>query len=87
MVDGKPREEIVHDEVSGRTRRKAIFSDNLEEEIGDEDDEDNEEELNDEDCEEEFEEIKLRSINPKVICHQIYSKIKILIKFDNGLGS
>ncbi|XP_045029896.1 ribosome biogenesis protein BMS1 homolog [Daphnia magna] len=63
---GKPREEIVHDEVSGRTRRKAVFNDNLEEELGDDDDEEDEEErLDDEDCEEEFEEIKLRSINPK----------------------
>lgn len=66
MADGKPREEIVHDEVSGRTRRRAVFNDNLDDEIGDDDDdeEDEEDQLDDE---EDFEEIKLHPINSKVI--------------------
>ena len=67
---GKPREEIVHDEASGRTRRRAVFNDNLEDEIGDDDDdeEDEEDRIDEEgeDEEEEYEEIKLRPINPKV---------------------
>lgn len=70
--DGKPREEIVHDQASGRTRRRAVFNDNLENEIGDDDDEEEDEEDQmdeegeDEEEEEEYEEIKLRSLNPKV---------------------
>jgi ribosome biogenesis protein BMS1 len=64
VADGKPREEIVHDEVSGRTRRRAVFNDNLDNEIGDDDDdeEDEEDQLED-DGEEDEEEIKLRPIN------------------------
>lgn len=67
MADGKPREEIVHDEVSGRTRRRAVFNDNLDNEIGDDDDdeEDEEDQLED-DGEEDEEEIKLRPINSEV---------------------
>ncbi len=69
MADGKPREEIVHDEVSGRTRRRAVFNDNLDDEIGDDDDEEEDEEdpLDDEGGEEDFDEIKLHPINSKVI--------------------
>ena len=70
----KPREEIVHDQVSGRMRRKAVFNDNLENEIGDEDDdeedEDNEE-LDDE--ENEYSGIRLRSVSDKVSCQLLYS--------------
>lgn len=75
--------------MSGRTRRKAVFNDNLEEELGDDDDEEDEEErLDDEDCEEEFEEIKLRSINPKVIDVQNSSEIESLLKnLHNIVGS
>lgn len=66
---GKPREEIVHDQVSGRTRRRAVFNDNLEEELGDDDDDDEEEEdaMDEGDNEPDFEEIKLRPINPQVL--------------------
>ena len=69
MTDGKPREEIVHDEVSGRTRRRAVFNDNLDDEIGDDDDdeEDEADQLDDEDGEEDFEEIKLHPINSKAM--------------------
>lgn len=54
--------------MSGRTRRRAVFNDNLEEELGDDDDDDEDEDGDciDEDNEEDFEEIKLRSINPQV---------------------
>ena len=55
-------------------RRKAVFNDNLENEIGDEDDdeedEDNEE-LDDE--ENEYSGIRLRSVSDKVSCQLLYS--------------
>ena len=56
-----PREEIVHDQ--GRVRRRAIFDDNLEDEIGDDDDEDDD---GGEDDDGDFDEIKLRSSDNKV---------------------
>lgn len=58
----QPREELVQDQ--GRVRRRAIFDDNLEDEIGDEDDDDEDDDRMDDG--DEFEEIKLRSAVNKV---------------------
>lgn len=82
---GKPREEVMFDEASGRTRRKAVFNDNLEDELGDDDDdeddeddvgEDDDKDLDDEkdedeedEEEEDYEDIKLKPTNSKVNDH------------------
>ncbi len=58
----QPREGLVQDQ--GRVRRRAIFDDNLEDEIGDEDDDDEDDDRMDDG--DEFEEIKLRSTVNKV---------------------
>ena len=71
MVEGQPREELVHDEISGRMRRKAVFNDKLEDEIGDGDDDEEDDQANDDeeiedDEEEEYSGIRFRSVSDKV---------------------
>ena len=39
-VTSQPREEKVFDETSGRVRRRAVFNDNLDDEVGDSEDDD-----------------------------------------------
>ena len=79
MVEGQPREELVHDEVSGRMRRKAVFNDKLEDEIGDGDDDDEDEEIQEEEIEdndEEYSGIRFPSISDKVFISHIKNKVQ-----------
>lgn len=61
----------------GRVRRRAVFDDNLEDEIGDDDDEedDDDNEENPTDDEDEFGEIKLRSVDNKVLIISEFKKL------------
>ena len=58
-VVGQPKEEKVFDEATGRVRRRAVFNDNLDDEIGDSDEDDENDDMGDDGDEEE---IVLRSL-------------------------
>ena len=61
-VTGQPKEEKVFDEASGRVRRRAVFNDNLDAEVGDSEDDDEDDENDNMEDNGDEEEIVLRSL-------------------------